>query len=127
MASNSAFSSNSSNLIVLREPWNLTASDLHSFLSLSRRGVSGKTERNWQATTDLSKIFLSCALCFFSSAFVDEVDGPAGDGAIAPVRFAAVLARLAGGGRDDNSSSSCARKNELRELCEHVGVNNELE
>lgn len=35
IASKSAFSRISSNLIVLREPWNLQASDLHSRLSLS--------------------------------------------------------------------------------------------
>jgi hypothetical protein len=73
-------------------------------------------------TTDLSNTFLSCNLRFFSSAFVEDVDGPAEDKDSAALGMVTVVLARFAGRWEDNSSSSCARNNGIQkymnELCE---------
>ena len=89
------------------------------------KGAEGS--QNLDATTDLSNTFLRCNLCFFSSTFVEGVDGLAEDKDATALGMVLVVLACLAGRREDNSSSSCARKKWAFEVHKLVGVNNALE
>jgi hypothetical protein len=95
-------------LIVFGEPWNLSESDLHSFLSLASPLNIPQDFAIRSTSTHLSKIFFTCTLRFFSSALLEDAVGAdaldVDATALADV-LAAVLARFAGGGVASSSSS----------------------